>query len=105
MGKQFQVNPRGPCSPQLIRWDIDNLSHPDSDSCPSISPTVCSEDHQLCIKSSQLDVSFLNKNVEVYEAEVITLVCEKIQHYIDLFQPKEKIAAPYGCVLLPSGAE
>ena len=37
------------------------------------------------------DVSFLNKNVEVYESEVITLVCEKIQHYIDLFQPKEKI--------------
>ena len=37
------------------------------------------------------DVSFLNKNVDVYEAEVITLVCQKIQHYIDLFQPKEKI--------------
>jgi 5'-3' exonuclease len=37
------------------------------------------------------DVSFLNKNVDVYEAEVIALVCEKIQHYIDLFQPKEKI--------------
>lgn len=37
------------------------------------------------------DVSFLNKSVDVYEAEVITLVCEKIQHYIDLFQPKEKI--------------
>ena len=37
------------------------------------------------------DVSFLNKSVEVYETEVITLVCEKIQHYIDLFQPKEKI--------------
>jgi 5'-3' exonuclease len=37
------------------------------------------------------DISFLNKSVEVYEAEVITLVCEKIQHYIDIFQPKEKI--------------
>jgi 5'-3' exonuclease len=37
------------------------------------------------------DVSFLNKSVDVYESEVITLVCEKIQHYIDLFQPKEKI--------------
>ena len=37
------------------------------------------------------DVSFLNKSVDVYETEVITLVCEKIQHYIDLFQPKEKI--------------
>jgi 5'-3' exonuclease len=37
------------------------------------------------------DISFLNKSVDVYEAEVITLVCEKIQHYIDIFQPKEKI--------------
>jgi len=37
------------------------------------------------------DVSFLNKSVDVYESEVITLVCKKIQHYIDLFQPKEKI--------------
>ena len=37
------------------------------------------------------DVSFLNKSVDVYESEVITLVCQKIQHYIDLFQPKEKI--------------
>ena len=31
------------------------------------------------------------KNIDVYEAEIILAVCNKIQTYIDMFQPKEKI--------------
>jgi 5'-3' exonuclease len=31
------------------------------------------------------------KNIDVYEAEIILAVCTKIQTYIDMFQPKEKI--------------
>ena len=31
------------------------------------------------------------KNIDVYEAEIIIAVCNKIQTYIDMFQPREKI--------------
>jgi len=37
------------------------------------------------------DISFVNKSIDVYESEIIIAVCEKIQHYIELFEPKEKI--------------
>lgn len=37
------------------------------------------------------NITFVNKNIEVYEKEVIVAVCEKIQSYIDVFQPKEKV--------------
>ena len=37
------------------------------------------------------NITFVNKNIEVYEKEVIVAVCDKIQSYIDVFQPKEKV--------------
>ena len=36
-------------------------------------------------------IIFVNKNIDVYEKEFITAVCNKIQSYIDVFQPKEKV--------------
>ena len=36
-------------------------------------------------------ITFANKSVDAYESEVIAAVCHKIQSYIDVFQPKEKI--------------
>ena len=36
-------------------------------------------------------ITFVNKNIDVYEKEVINAVCDKIQSYIDVFQPKEKV--------------
>ena len=36
-------------------------------------------------------ITFVNKNIDVYEKEVIIAVCDKIQTYIDVFQPKEKV--------------
>ena len=36
-------------------------------------------------------ITFVNKNIDVYEKEVIVAVCDKIQSYIDVFQPKEKV--------------
>lgn len=37
------------------------------------------------------NITFLNKNIDAYETEVIIAVCTKIQSYIDTFQPKERV--------------
>ena len=36
-------------------------------------------------------ITFANKNIDDYEAEVINAVCHKIQSYIDIFQPKNRV--------------
>jgi 5'-3' exonuclease len=36
-------------------------------------------------------IPFTNKTVDAYETEVIDAVCIKIQSYIDIFQPKDKV--------------
>ena len=41
------------------------------------------------------NITFENKNIEAYETEVIIAVCNKIQSYIDAFQPKEKIIVAF----------
>jgi 5'-3' exonuclease len=40
-------------------------------------------------------ITFANKSVDAYESEVITAVCHKIQSYIDVFQPKDKIIVAF----------
>lgn len=40
-------------------------------------------------------ITFTNKSVDAYESEVIDAVCHKIQSYIDVFQPKEKIIVAF----------
>jgi 5'-3' exonuclease len=40
-------------------------------------------------------ITFENKNIDAYETEVINAVCEKIQSYIDAFQPREKIIVAF----------
>ena len=37
------------------------------------------------------NITFVNKNIDAYETEVIVAVCDKIQSYIDAFQPKERV--------------
>ena len=41
------------------------------------------------------NITFANKSVDVYESEVIDAVCHKIQSYIDVFQPKDKIIVAF----------
>lgn len=41
------------------------------------------------------NITFANKNIDDYEAEVINAVCHKIQSYIDVFQPKERVIVAF----------
>lgn len=40
-------------------------------------------------------ITFENKNIDAYEIEVIVAVCNKIQYYIDVFEPKDKVIVAF----------
>ena len=41
------------------------------------------------------NITFTNKNIDAYETEVIVAVCNKIQYYIDVFEPRDKIIVAF----------